>query len=473
MKKLLIVFTGILFISCHEKKRNNGDAPKPEAQIQYYERVYKNEIIYPDVHCKQDNSINYALLLPDDYDTISKFPVIFFIDAHADGLLPVKKYHELANHFEFIFIGSNNSKNGNSLESNSEFINGTIRDAMKRFSINKNRIYVCGFSGGSRVAGYVAQNNPVVSGVIACGAGMALNENLSVKQFIYIGIAGNEDFNYTEMKKTDAALNNTNIPHELLTFDGKHEWCPEGVLEEAITGIEFDAMKKKTIPVRQQLIDEFILKSQTKTAMLEKLQHKYELAYHLRKIIHFLEGLSDVSTFKQKKLSIENSDIYQQETKSKQEAETKEDVLKNQYVQLFSEKDENWWRSEMQTINQRIKSGNNKEEVLIQKRILSYLSLVAFSYSNNAMNQNNMDAAVHYLNLYKIIDPPNSEHSYMLAEAYAEKRDAEKSISCLKDAVKLGFKDVSRLENDAHFSLLKNSPAFNQVSAEIKTSEGK
>lgn len=475
MKKLLIVLTGILLISCrHEKKINPDPEPEPEQTVQeYYDTVFRNAAIYPKVECRNNSAISYALLLPDDYDTISKFPVIFFIDAHADGLLPIEKYKNLANHFGYIFIGNNNSKNGNSLEGNAAFIDETVKDAFKRFSIDKNRIYVSGFSGGSRVAGYVAQNNNLIKGVIACGAGMPVTVSLASKQFVYIGIAGNEDFNYTEMKKQDGDLNSTGIRHELLTFDGKHEWCPEAQMSEAITGLEFDAMKTHVISVRQQLVDDFVLKSETKAVMLEKLQRKFELFHHFKKMINFLDGLQDVSSYRKKAAVIENSEEYKQEAKARDAAETKEDALKNQYVQMFSEKDENWWSNEVASINKQIKTGKNKEEVLIQKRILSYLSLAAFSYSNNAMKQNNMDAAIHYLNLYKIIDPPNSEHSYMLAEAYAEKGDAEKSISYLKDAVKLGFKDSARLEADAHFNSIKSIPAFSSVANEIKAGNEK
>ena len=474
MKKPILLFAGILFISCsNEKKINDRHEVKQELQGPSYDTSFKSEIIYPHVLCRQDNNVSYALLLSANYDTASEFPVIFFADPHADGLLPVEKYRELANHFGYIFIGNNNSKNGKSLEENAAFMDVMMQDALKRFSINKNRIYASGFSGGSKVAGYAGKNNFLIKGVIACGAAIPLSLSLAAKQFIYIGIAGNEDFNYTQMKQQDLDLNKTVMPHQLLTFDGKHEWCPVEIMDEAITGIELDAMKKKIIPVKQKLVDDFILKSETMAASLDKAQKKYELAHHFRKMVNFLDGLTDVSTYKQKAEEIENSDVYKKEAKAKQETETKEEALKNQYVQLFAEKDEGWWKTEIQSINQRIKTGSNKEEVLIQKRILSYLSLAAFSYSNNALKQDNLDAAVHYLTLYKIIDPPNSEHSYMLAEVSAIKNEADKSVSYLKDAVKLGFNDVARLENDAYFNRVKNSPAFNEVLSELRTAAGK
>ena len=89
------------------------------------------------------------------------------------------------------------------------------------------------------------------------------------------------------------------------------------------------------------------------------------------------------------------------------------------------------------------------------------------------MNQNNYDAAIHFLNLYKIIDPPNSEHSYMLAEVYAKKGIADKSFTYLRDAVSLGFTDLPRLQSDENFAALKNLPGFNDVINDINVKQKK
>jgi hypothetical protein len=473
MKQFAIILFILLTLGCKsEKKKEIVSAKNTQEQLSY-DLSYKPGNIYSAISCRLDSSVTYALYLPVNYDTLSKFPVLFFFDPHAEGLLPVEKYKDLADKYGFIFIGNNNSKNGNSLEANATFGSAMMTDAQTRFSIDGNRIYVCGFSGGSRVAGTIAQTNPSVSGVIACSASMPETANLSASHFMYIGIAGTEDFNYLEMKKQDEGFSNYSLHHELLTFEGKHEWAPVELLNEAITGLELEAMKKHVMPLKNKVADDFIIRSETKAMLLEKSGKKFELRNHYRKMIGFLEGLRDVSVYKKKKDDLEKSVPYQQEVKAKKEAEEKEAVLKNQYVQLLSEKDEVWWSSEINSINQRIKDGKDKEEVLVQKRILNYLSLASYMYSNNAMNQNNSDAAIHFLNLYKIIDPSNSEHSYMLAEVYAKKGISDKSFSYLHDAVKLGFTDLPRLQADENFISLKTFPEFNEVIKEINLKPGK
>src|SRR5262245_40627535 len=64
------------------------------------------------IPCDAQPQLSYCLYLPSGYSAQKTFPVIFIFDAHADGKLPVKKYHGLAEEFGFILVGSNNSRNG-------------------------------------------------------------------------------------------------------------------------------------------------------------------------------------------------------------------------------------------------------------------------------------------------------------------------------------------------------------------------
>src|SRR5437763_13221051 len=69
------------------------------------------------VACKTDAAQSYALYIPVEGDK-KALPVIYFFDPHADGSLPLKKYKALADQYNFILIGSNNSKNVNDWSTN-------------------------------------------------------------------------------------------------------------------------------------------------------------------------------------------------------------------------------------------------------------------------------------------------------------------------------------------------------------------
>src|ERR1041385_685120 len=106
--------------------------------------------------CDAQPQLSYCLYLPTSYSPTKTFPVIFIFDAHADGKLPAEKYHNLAEESGFILIASNNSRNGIQYDSLLSMAKDMMLDASGKFSIEANRKYVMGFSGGARVAGVVA-----------------------------------------------------------------------------------------------------------------------------------------------------------------------------------------------------------------------------------------------------------------------------------------------------------------------------
>ncbi|MGZ4076253.1 MAG: hypothetical protein ACXVDW_01740, partial [Bacteroidia bacterium] len=200
------------------------------------------------VTCQSDPSQSYAMYLPTTYSTDKTFPVIFAFDAHATGKLPVSKYKDLAEKYGYIIVGSNNSKNGTSWEESQSIANMFFSDVQNRLSVNTKRIYLLGFSGGARVANGLTISNGGIAGVICCGAAApATAEKDPRSSYTFLGIAGNKDFNYVEMRKYDMVdLAGRPVKHAFIEFDGKHEWPPLEVMNEAFLWTALNAMRADT-----------------------------------------------------------------------------------------------------------------------------------------------------------------------------------------------------------------------------------
>src|ERR1044072_3976953 len=123
------------------------------------------------VNCLADTAESYALYIPAKGNKTA-LPVIYLFDPHGSGSLPLHKYKASADSLGFILIGSNTSKNGNDLQYTEELWRILSADTRQRLNIDAQRIYTAGFSGGAKVAGYVALNHPEIKGVIAMGAGL-------------------------------------------------------------------------------------------------------------------------------------------------------------------------------------------------------------------------------------------------------------------------------------------------------------
>src|ERR1043166_5108362 len=181
-----------------------------------------------------DPTQTYSLYLPSYYKTNKPLPVVYFFDAHATGKLPVSKYKDIAETNGYILIGSNNSKNGTSWDETQAIAAKLFSDSQGRIAINTKRIYLCGFSGGARVANALCIANGAIAGVICCGAAApAANSEDPRSSYTYLGICGIKDFNYVEMRKYDMIdLAGHAVKHAFVEFDGKHEWPDVETMKE-------------------------------------------------------------------------------------------------------------------------------------------------------------------------------------------------------------------------------------------------
>src|ERR1700760_321544 len=164
---------------------------------------------------------DYVLYIPKTGNT-KPMPIVFFFDPHGVGSLPLNLYKTLAETYGFILVGSNRSKNGNDWPTTENIWKKLFADVRQRVKIDDHRIYVCGFSGGAKVASYVAIQHPGIRAVIAGGAGLPDGVSAGDFPFSFTALAGEGDMNLTELAGLTAELDRTRTRHRLITFDGKH-----------------------------------------------------------------------------------------------------------------------------------------------------------------------------------------------------------------------------------------------------------
>ena len=158
-------------------------------------------------------------------------------------------------------------------------------DVTARFSVDLKRVYTAGFSGGARVAMYVALSSGKIAGVIACSAGFPDAHARKSAPFPYLGTAGTEDFNYTEMRRLDRALT---TPHRVMIFEGTHDWLPAALATDAIEWLELQAMKSGLRARDEALVDRIFAARVARAASDPG---------ELKGLIADFDGLRDVSAF--------------------------------------------------------------------------------------------------------------------------------------------------------------------------------
>jgi dienelactone hydrolase len=117
-----------------------------------------------------------------------------------------------------------------------------FQDAFSRFNPDTSRLFVSGFSGGSRFASNLAIQDPRVKGVIACGAGMYHNRDTQPQipgTFCYYGIMGCRDMNLPDMIETRERLSKNGIIYHIQSIDIRHEWPPSEEITAAVAWLAY------------------------------------------------------------------------------------------------------------------------------------------------------------------------------------------------------------------------------------------
>jgi len=402
------------------------------------------------VICKADPSKSYALYIP-EVNGNQPLPVVYFFDPHGDGLLPVKKYQSFADSFHFILAGSNKSKNGNDFNDARNIFEAMNADVPGRTAVDATRIYLCGFSGGAKVAIFLGLHFPQIKGVIANGAGLEDIATARDVAFSFTAVTGNGDLNMTDLVSIDKMLDQTPVRHRIIFFDGIHEWAPESTMGIAFAGWQLDAMRNKSISKDTSFVNGFVA---TMKKMIEQSQTKSEWikAHENSKLAAaLLDGITDeTGWFVKKENSIEHSAAFQKEENERQSVLQKEGNIKAIFQQRFLDADQNYWAATINDVKEKAK-GKNAEGQMYQ-RLQAYLSLAFYSISNQMINKDQDKPAAYFVSLYKLADPTNSEAWYFSAILDARNRDAARAKEDLQKAVALGFNDKKRLELQPEFS---------------------
>ncbi len=433
--------------------------------------ITKGQIVENEI-CTQNPLLSYAYYAPSNYSTSKKYPVIFGFDAGARGKLPVGLYEKIAEKYEFIIACSNSTYNENTQNYNIASV--MFDDVKSKFSIDTAHIYLTGLSGGSRLASAIAYNSSNVAGVIGCAAGLA---NYSLKfdkiNFSYVGIVGIHDMNYYEIVALDEKLDTNNIQHQIIYFDGLHDWSPDYAFEEAIQWMNIFAMKKHRCQIDTIQINNLSNKF-LKIVSDSTNQNLYEKYAAYQALANCWNGIKDISLYKKRVAEIEQNQLFQKQQTEKDEILQKEVQLRTKLISEFQNfiyspeksKTINWWKVQIQDL-QKVAKDSNVEQWNSGVRILETLYIFSRSEYVNFYETTNFDATYNTLIIWSLVKPTDYTPYYLLAKLYAKSNRNHKSLHYLELAISNGFNNIEKINNEPIFSPLKNNKHFQQLLAKI------
>ncbi|NVN96084.1 MAG: hypothetical protein HXX18_12455 [Bacteroidetes bacterium] len=452
-KHFLYLIVLLLFVSC-----NKASNPK-----EMFLKRFAKGVIIDRVECKATNDQSYCLYMPTAYDIKKTFPVIYAFDSHGDGHIPVALLKETAEKYNYIVIGSNNSRNGLSSDDLNYALSQLFNDTKNKLSIDTTRMYMLGFSGGARIACSVAQSMQGVKGVVACSA--SFEAGSVAPTFTFIGISSDGDMNYLEMQKLHTSLQKLNSKAELILFEGKHEWPPKSIINEAFDIMQLYAIKDNTVPQNKSIINEYLntnLQKVSKLKVCNQIDSLIKGMNILKRTINILNQLTDIS--KPKAMLDEILQITEVQNYLKEQAslEIYETQKQQEFMAAYQTKQGDWWNVELKKLDNDQKQANSLYRN-VAKRLKGYISLSCYSYSNRALQSQDWKSAELFTSIYQKVDSENPDCYYALACLYANTGKKEKAVSSLQQASKFGFSNTSKLQNDPMLNPLRGMPEFDKM----------
>ncbi|MEI7981155.1 MAG: hypothetical protein WCI71_05850, partial [Bacteroidota bacterium] len=460
-------------ISCASRNPENnanreGDMPQ----------LPKTGMIHETIRVIKHSEFSYALYLPAAISSIesgvrnnpgseSRYPVILAFDPHGNGLIPVKKYRELAEKYGFILIGSNDSRNGLPGDQVSTILSAMFEEIENWYPVDSGQFYTMGFSGGARVSCIAAMMNHGVKGVIGCGAGFPQGQQPPLYKFDYFGMVGTADFNLNEMMVLDSMLTILGLRHFIATFNGSHEWPPAGRMEDAIQWNILNAMKDNRLNKDEQQIKQILASFSDRIGAAKQAKQLMEAAGLCKEAIQFSTGLTSPEIFKTELREVEQLSEYRKQAAYHLNILKKEQKEQQFLMNALFTQDLTWWSDRIKKLSARGMK-NNPEDTLMNARLRSFLSLLCYSNVNAAMKQQKNDMAEKLTGVYQLADPANPEANYLYAVILIQRNDTTMAIRQLQAAISKGFSDKGRLLSQTEFEGIKKTPSFFDLVQKMK-----
>jgi len=420
-----------LNFSCHQKEGiTEINSPDSTINISYQK-------------CSADTLQSYWIAVPANGDSVNNKPLIIAFDPHGDGKLAVDSLSGAVTELGYIVAGSNVIRNGyENMENAFATLTG---DILKRYNVDRKRMYAVGFSGGGRFAQILSQMYPDIKAVISIGAGSIFNKSAQpVNKLPVLFLAGNQDFNYMEINNSIETMRSMGFLCYFLEFKGKHEWPPKMIMDEALKWFEFDDCRRNKKKENDPLIKDYLENIREKAGKLEADGDILQACQEYEKGIAFLSGLVNTKSLSKEIESLKKSKTYTVQMDKKEYAHNLEIRLQQGYIQALNQKDTAWWRNEIRNLNSELQEEQDPYINSALCRIKNFISMASYSFCNEAFRSKKLERAARLIDIYRTVDPDNPDVYYFIALYYSASGKPNIAKEYYRQAVSKGFTDFKK-----------------------------
>lgn len=431
----------------------------------------KKGIIINAVAINDSISESFALYLPTNFEVSKKWPIVFVFDLEGHGKQALSMFRTAAEEEGYILAASNNVNDSLSISKNILITSRMMNSLYSILPIQKNRSYTAGFSSGARMASLIPTFIKSVNGVISCGSPIANIEVLNSKRpFHFIGIVGNEDYNYTEMLNGQKVLNKLRFPNHLIFFDGGHEWPTKEYLSKAMQILRLSSMAKGDLPKDTTFI-ETTYKSHLDNANTMVSKNPLFAYKIMQEVNRVYRPLKNLDSLKVGLSQLRKSKEYRSNNRNQNAVFFKEAFIKEDYVYYLEQdiitynyNNLGWWKYQMDELAKYNKSANIYEKQM-GKRLNSYVNdLIADNIDVIKADAVVDEEALNFLWMLSTVTSPKNYDPYLKVISYNAKiEDYNTALFYVEELLKNGYTDKAELYALENTALFRITPEFNKV----------
>jgi len=386
--------------------------------------------------CTADSVNKYHILVPENLDPSQKLPLVIALDPHGDGKLAVEKFRPAVRYFPCLVAGSDLIKNNFPGFENAIF--QLIQDIERKYAVDNKQIIIAGFSGGARMAYYFALNHQL-KGVLMCGAGPG-QQKPSCPVYAISGMGG---FNFAEQYQHPDIRSFNDDQFTSDYFHGIHEWPQPQLLSDGLICLLGDNSDLENL--RRKRSHDLILIADTLGKKGDEL-----LAWKaLEKAAKLSVSKKESDKAVEQGNSLLKNEDFRNNIKLLDKALNTETRLKQVYAQRSLTENFDWWKNELTALNKNLetyKTGINADHY---QRIKGFIGILLYSRINKMIYDDPSNPQlVNLLETYAFAEPENSYAWYFKALHDYQSGDTKSCIDNLNKALKLGFTDLTKMQED-------------------------
>ncbi len=456
-----------------------GTDPAPIAAAE----LARGEVL-PDVPCDGFPGQTYALYLPASFTPERRWPILYIFDPRGRGAQAAELFRAAAERRGWIVASSNNSRSDTvDSDPNTPAVRALWADTHRRFTIDPQRVYATGFSGGARVAALLGFQRPgEVAGVIGVGGGLPHSRQPDQPlPFAFFGLAGIADFNYAELRALEARLAGFaagGAAHALESFEGGHEWAPPERLGDAVEWLEVLAMRRGAL---ERGADFLATRRETHRQRIDALAAAGDPLAALARgelAIAELDGLADVGPLAAEVARL-RADPALARAADEERREAAAETAYEQRVRLelrfiLGEDPESLnaqrvlGRLEVPRLQREVEKGASLYARRGARRSLETLFVqVAYYMPRELERRGDPARAAALLDIAAAIHPEAPRVWFELARQRALAGQSRKALAALRRAVDSGYADAAALAGEPAFARLRGQPEYQEIAARL------